>query len=418
MQINRDIYLEQLIDGINNGLIKVITGLRRCGKSYLLFNIFRNYLLSRQVPKNHIIEISFDDVMNVEFRDPRKLVLFIKEQIQDDGTYYLLLDEVQMVDNFVGALNSLLRIKNVDVYVTGSNSKFLSSDIATEFRGRGDVIHVYPLSFAEFYSVFKGDFYAAWKEYCTYGGLPFVRSLDAPNKKISYLENLFKSVYIKDIVERNGVKKEAEFWKLTQMMASAVGSPCNSMRLSNSFKSVEKLELNAETISRYLSYLQNAFLIKKVMRYDVKGKRYIGALSKYYFEDVGLRNALLSFRQQDESHIMENIIYNELKIRGFIVDVGFVEHRHNNKENVPYRQQFEVDFVANLGSKRYYIQSALSVPDQEKLLQETRSLYLIPDSFKKIVIVRSDITPWYDENGVLFLGLFDFLLKRDSLDIY
>lgn len=411
MRIERISYLNQLIDSRNNGLIKIITGIRRCGKSYLLFNIFYDYLLAQGVENNHIIKIALDDILNEEFRDPRKLVLYVKGKITDNDNYYVFIDEVQMMENFAGALNSLLHIENVDVYVTGSNSKFLSSDIATEFRGRGDVIQIYPLSFKEFYSVHKGDMKDAWKEYSTYGGLPLIKNLDTERKRINYLNNLYKTVYIKDLIERNKIKKVSEFEKLIKVMASSIGAPCNPNKLSNTFKSIENVVLNPETIGFYLSYLQDAYLLEKSIRYDIKGKKYIGSLSKYYFTDIGLRNAILDFRQQEESHIMENIIYNELRIKGFLVDVGIVEHRTTDKDNQTIRKHYEVDFVANLGSNRYYIQSALSVPDNEKILQETNSLRHIHDSFKKIVITKDDIYPWINEEGILFVGLFDFLLK-------
>lgn len=411
MRIERTTYLNQLIESQNNGLIKIITGIRRCGKSYLLFNIFYDYLLSKGIDSEHIIKIALDDILNEEYKDPRRLLLHIKESIKDNNNYYVFIDEVQMMDNFVGALNSLLRIENVDVYVTGSNSKFLSSDIATEFRGRGDVIHIYPLSFKEFFSVYDGEISKAWKEYSTYGGLPLIRNIDSEQKKIDYLNNLYNTVYIKDLVERNNIKKVLEFEKLIKVMSSSIGAPCNPNKLSNTFKSVENVNLNPETIGFYLSYLQDAYLIEKSTRYDIKGKKYIGSLSKYYFTDIGLRNAILDFRQQEESHIMENIIYNELRIKGFLVDVGMVEHRTSNKDNQTIRNHYEVDFVTNLGSKRYYIQSALSLPDKEKILQETNSLRQIHDGFKKIIITKDDINPWHNEDGILFVGLFDFLTK-------
>ena len=415
MRIERTAYLNQLIESQNNGLIKIITGIRRCGKSYLLFNIFYDYLISKGIDNKHIIKIALDDILNEEYKDPRKLLLYIKESIKDSNNYYIFIDEVQMMDNFIGALNSLLRIENVDVYVTGSNSKFLSSDIATEFRGRGDVIHIYPLSFKEFFSVYDGDINKAWKEYSTYGGLPLIKNIESEQKKISYLNNLYNTVYIKDLIERNNIKKVFEFEKLVKVIASSIGAPCNPNKLSNTFKTVENVKLNPETIGFYLSYLQDSYLIEKSNRYDIKGKKYIGSLSKYYFTDIGLRNSILEFRQQEESHIMENVIYNELRIKGFLVDVGMVEHRTSNKENQTIRNHYEVDFVANLGSKRYYIQSALTLPNKEKILQETNSLRHIHDGFKKIIITKDDIHPWHNEDGILFIGLFDFLTKDDCL---
>ena len=415
MRIERTTYLNQLIESQNNGLIKIITGIRRCGKSYLLFNIFYDYLISKGIDNEHIIKIALDDILNEEYKDPRRLLLYIKESIKDSNNYYIFIDEVQMMDNFSGALNSLLRIENVDVYVTGSNSKFLSSDIATEFRGRGDVIHIYPLSFKEFFSVYDGDINKAWKEYSTFGGLPLIKNIESEQKKINYLNNLYNTVYIKDLIERNNIKKVFELEKLIKVISSSIGAPCNPNKLSNTFKTVENVKLNPETIGFYLSYQQDSYLIEKANRYDIKGKKYIGSLSKYYFTDIGLRNAILEFRQQEESHIMENVIYNELRIKGFLVDVGMVEHRTSNKENQTIRNHYEVDFVANHGSKRYYIQSALTLPDKEKILQETNSLRHIHDGFKKIIITKDDIHPWHNEEGILFIGLFDFLTKDDCL---
>lgn len=413
MRIERTSYLKRLVESQNNGLIKIITGVRRCGKSYLLFNIFYDYLISVGVDDKHIVKIALDDILNEEFRNPRSLLSYIKGSITDDKIYYVFIDEVQMMDNFVGALNSLLRIENVDVYVTGSNSRFLSSDIATEFRGRGDVIQIYPLSFREFFSVYDGGFNDAWKEYYTFGGLPLIKNFNSEEKKQSYLKNLYETVYIRDLIERNKIKKHIEFEKIVKIIASSIGSPCNPNKLSNTFKSVENINLNPETIGFYLSYLQDAYLIEKSTRYDIKGRKYIGTLSKYYFTDIGIRNAILDYRQPEESHIMENIIYNELRIKGFLVDVGFVEHRTTDKDNRTIRKHYEVDFVANLGSKRYYIQSALSIPDEEKMHQETNSLMRIHDGFKRIVITKDDIYPWHNEDGILFVSLYDFLMKED-----
>ena len=413
MRIERTSYLKRLVESQNNGLIKIITGVRRCGKSYLLFNIFYDYLISVGVDDKHIVKIALDDILNEEFRNPRSLLSYIKGSITDDKIYYVFIDEVQMMDNFVGALNSLLRIENVDVYVTGSNSRFLSSDIATEFRGRGDVIQIYPLSFREFFSVYDGGFNDAWKEYYTFGGLPLIKNFNSEEKKQSYLKNLYETVYIRDLIERNKIKKHIEFEKIVKIIASTIGSPCNPNKLSNTFKTVENINLNPETIGFYLSYLQDAYLIEKSTRYDIKGRKYIGTLSKYYFTDIGIRNAILDYRQPEESHIMENIIYNELRIKGFLVDVGFVEHRTTDKDNRTIRKHYEVDFVANLGSKRYYIQSALSIPDEEKMHQETNSLMRIHDGFKRIVITKDDIYPWHNEDGILFVSLYDFLMKED-----
>lgn len=414
--IQRQHYLNQLISGQGNGLIKVITGIRRCGKSFLLFNIFYDYLLSQGVREDHIIKIALDDLLNEDYRNPRKLLSYIKNYIKDTSVYYILLDEVQMIDSFVGVLNSLLHISNADVYVTGSNSKFLSTDIATEFRGRGDEIRIYPLSFAEYLSAYDGEKFDAWRDYCMYGGLPLILNIDSVQKKSVYLRNLYNTVYKKDLIERHNIKKEDEFDSLAKIMASSIGALCNPNKLSNTFTSVGHVELRAETISSYLSYMQDAFLLEKTQRFDIKGKKYIGTLSKYYFTDTGLRNALLDFRQQEESHLMENIIYNELRIRGFLVDVGQVELRSYSKTNGTIRKQFEVDFVANLGSKRYYIQSALSIPDSDKMAQESASLINISDSFKKVIVVKDNIVPWHNDNGILILNLFDFLLRPDSLD--
>lgn len=414
--IERKHYLNQLISGRGNGLIKVITGIRRCGKSFLLFNIFYDYLVSQGVSEDHIIKIALDDLLYEEYRNPRKLLSYIRNRIKNNSVYYILLDEIQMTDGFVGVLNSLLHISNADVYVTGSNSKFLSTDIATEFRGRGDEIRIYPLSFAEYFSVYDGEKSDAWRDYCMYGGLPLILNIDSEQKKSNYLRNLYNTVYKKDLIERNGIKKETEFDTLAKIMASSIGAPCNPNKLSNTFTSVGRVTLGTETIASYLSYLQDAFVLEKAQRFDIKGKKYIGTLSKYYFTDPGLRNALLDFRQQEESHIMENIIYNELRIRGFLVDIGLVELRSYSKANGTIRKQLEVDFVANLGSKRYYIQSALSIPDNDKMAQESASLIHISDNFKKIIIVKDNIAPWHNENGILIISLFDFLLKPNSLD--
>lgn len=415
-EIKRNSYLKQLISGKQNGLIKIVTGIRRCGKSYLLFNIFRNHLLEQGVTPDHIISLALDDILNEEYCDPKKLVLYIKENIKDSQIHYVLLDEVQMVDNFVGALNSLLHIDNVDVYVTGSNSKFLSSDIATEFRGRGDEIRIYPLSFSEFLSEYNGDKNDAWRDYITYGGLPLILSLESSQQKSNYLHNLYQTVYLKDLIDRNGIKKSVEFDALTKVMASSIGSPCNPNKLSNTFKSVSNTDLSSITIDNYLGFLQDAFLLEKASRYDIKGKKYIGTLSKYYFVDMGLRNCLLGFRQIEETHLMENVIYNELRSRGYLVDVGVVETRTRTENQGMLRKQLEIDFVVNNGSKRYYIQSALSLPNEEKIEQEMASLKNVSDSFQKIIIVKDNIVPHHNESGILFINLYDFLLNREILE--
>ena len=415
-EIKRNSYLKQLISGKQNGLIKIVTGIRRCGKSYLLFKIFRNHLLEQGVTPDHIISLALDDILNEEYCDPKKLVLYIKENIKDSQIHYVLLDEVQMVDNFVGALNSLLHIDNVDVYVTGSNSKFLSSDIATEFRGRGDEIRIYPLSFSEFLSEYNGDKNDAWRDYITYGGLPLILSLESSQQKSNYLHNLYQTVYLKDLIDRNGIKKAVEFDALTKVMASSIGSPCNPNKLSNTFKSVSNTDLSSITIDNYLGFLQDAFLLEKASRYDIKGKKYIGTLSKYYFVDMGLRNCLLGFRQIEETHLMENVIYNELRSRGYLVDVGVVETRTRTENQGMLRKQLEIDFVVNNGSKRYYIQSALSLPNEDKIEQEMASLKNVSDSFQKIIIVKDNIVPHHNESGILFINLYDFLLNREILE--
>lgn len=415
-EIKRNSYLKQLISGKQNGLIKIVTGIRRCGKSYLLFKIFRNHLLEQGVTPDHIISLALDDILNEEYCDPKKLVLYIKENIKDSQIHYVLLDEVQMVDNFVGALNSLLHIDNVDVYVTGSNSKFLSSDIATEFRGRGDEIRIYPLSFSEFLSEYNGDKNDAWRDYITYGGLPLILSLESSQQKSNYLYNLYQTVYLKDLIDRNGIKKAVEFDALTKVMASSIGSPCNPNKLSNTFKSVSNTDLSSITIDNYLGFLQDAFLLEKASRYDIKGKKYIGTLSKYYFVDMGLRNCLLGFRQIEETHLMENVIYNELRSRGYLVDAGVVETRTRTENQGMLRKQLEIDFVVNNGSKRYYIQSALSLPNEEKIEQEMASLKNVSDSFQKIIIVKDNIVPHHNESGILFINLYDFLLNREILE--
>ena len=416
MQIKREYYLQQLIDGRQNGLIKIVTGIRRCGKSFLLFKLFRQYLLKEGVDPDHIIQIALDDVESGDLREPLALYKNIKSRMTDEDLYYILLDEVQLVPRFEEVLNSLLRIDNADVYVTGSNSKFLSSDIITEFRGRGDEIRLYPLSLSEYCEGTGQSPAEAWKDYYTFGGLPHVLSLETEKKKLDYLSKLFESVYLIDILERQRIKNKAEFEELIKIIASAIGSPTNPAKLSNTFDSVSKVKIDPATINRYLGYMQDAFLIEKAERYDVKGKKYIGSLAKYYFSDLGLRNAILGLRQQEETHIMENIVYNELRRRGCSVDVGMVERRFVDEDGKWQRRQLEVDFVVNEGSQRYYIQSALALPDEEKRKQEMGSLLRINDSFKKIIIVKDDIRPWRDENGILTIGLLDFLMNADSLE--
>ena len=417
MEIKRDRYLQQLIESRQNGFIKVITGIRRCGKSYLLNVLFYHYLLENGVADDHIIRVDLEDRMNKELRDPDVMLHYVHDRIKDNELYYIIIDEVQLMDEFVDVLNSFQHIDNADTYVTGSNSHFLSSDIPTEFRGRGETINVYPLSFSEFFSAKGGDKQDAWREYYTYGGLPLIQSFDTEQKKINYLKDLFETVYLADIIERHNIKNENEMRELVLILASSIGSPCNPTKLSNTFKSVKNVKIGSQTISNYLTYLTESFLVDKAIRYDIKGKKYINTLSKYYFTDIGLRNAILDMRQQEETHIRENIIYNELLSRGCIVDVGMVEIKKQDKDGKWIRIQLEVDFIANLGSKKYYIQSALSIPDREKEIQESRSLININDSFKKIIVVKDHIMPRRNEEGILTIGLYDFLLKEDSLDL-
>lgn len=416
MEIKRDRYLQQLIESRRNGFVKVVTGIRRCGKSYLLNVLFYNYLIESGVAEDHIIRVDLEDRMNKDLRDPDLMLHYVHDRIKDKDLYYIIIDEVQMMGEFVDVLNSFRHIENLDTYVTGSNSHFLSSDIPTEFRGRGETIHVNPLSFSEFYSTKGGDKQDAWREYYTYGGLPLIQSFDSEQKKISYLKNLFETVYMADIVERHKIRNDDELRELVLIMASSIGTPCNPTKLSNTFKSVKRVNVGSQTISNYLNYLSESYLLKRAIRYDIKGKKYINTLSKYYFSDIGLRNAILDMRQQEETHIMENVIYNELINRGYSVDVGMVEIRKPDKDGKWTRTQLEVDFIANLGSKKYYVQSALSIPDREKEIQESRSLTSIGDSFKKIIVVKDHIMPRRNEEGILTIGLFDFLLNADSLD--
>lgn len=417
MEAKRDKSLNQLIEGQRNGLIKVVTGIRRCGKSYLLFKLFADHLLSAGMPEDHIVRIDLENYRHRALRQPETLLEYIDSRITEEGQYVVLLDEVQTVPHFEEVLNSYLKLPNVDVYVTGSNSRFLSTDIITEFRGRGDEIHLSPLTFSEYYTAVGGDKSDAWRDYFTFGGLPHVLSLSSDEKKSQYLQSLYATVYKRDLIERNAIAKADEFEELLRVVASSIGSPVNPLRLENTFKSVAHSDLSSVTISRYLGFMEEAFLIEKAQRYDVKGRKYIGSLSKYYFSDLGLRNALIGFRQQEETHIKENIIYNELRARGFRVDVGSVEVRGQCDKNEADRTRLEVDFVVNSSSKRYYIQSALSIPDAEKMRQETRSLRAINDSFRKIVIVKDNIKPWHTEEGILVLGLFDFLLQPSSIDL-
>lgn len=417
MEFKRERYLQQLIDSRQNGFVKVVTGIRRCGKSYLLNVLFYRYLLENGIAEDHIIRIDLEDRLNKALRNPDAMLHYVHGKIIDAKPYYIIIDEVQLMDEFVDVLNSFRHIPNADTYVTGSNSHFLSSDIPTEFRGRGETIHVNPLSFAEFYSAKGGDKHDAWREYFTFGGLPLISAFDSVQKKVKYLQELFETVYLADIIERHKVKNEQEMRELVLIIASSIGSPCNPTKLSNTFKSVKGVNISNKTISDYLHHLSEAFLVKKAVRYDIKGKKYINTLAKYYFSDIGLRNAILDMRQQEETHIMENIIYNELILRGYRVDVGMVEIKKKDKNGNWTRTQLEVDFIANLGSKKYYIQSAFSIPDKEKETQESRSLVNINDSFKKVIIVKDYIAPRLNNDGILTIGLLDFLLNEKSLDI-
>ncbi len=413
--IERNEYLRKLIDRMGNGRIKVITGIRRCGKSYLLFEIFYNYLLENGVDKSHIIALQLDDRLNIKFQNPEYLCQYVHNQITDDGKYYILLDEVQFVDHFERVLNSFLHIKNADVYVTGSNAKFLSSDIITEFRGRGDQIYLSPLSFKEYYDYCKIDFDDAWNEYSMYGGMPFLLTCKTDEQKVHYLENLFTETYIKDIVNRHNIRDTDVLEDVLNIVSSSVGSLTNPNKLSNSFKSIKSIDVAPNTIKQYLDYCIDSFLLQKAYRYDVKGKKYIDTPLKYYFTDIGLRNARLGFRQQEENHIMENILFNELVIRGYKVDVGVVTTSEKNPNGNYVRKNREVDFVCNLGYERYYIQSAFALDDAEKKEQEEKSLLNIHDGFKKIIIVRNNIKKWIDDKGTLFLGLKEFLINPDSI---
>jgi len=433
MIIERPQYLKKLIDKKENGLVKVITGVRRCGKSYLLFNLYHEYLNSVHVDDKNIIELALDEVRNAKYRNPMELDKYIREQIvPEDSIYYVFLDEIQKVAEiqnpyiedknskigFVDVLLGLMKIRNVDLYVTGSNSKMLSSDILTEFKDRGDEVKVNPLTFKEFYTAYNGEKQQAWKEYFTYGGMPVVLLKKTHEDKSKYLKDLFAKTYITDVIERHKILNDKEILEeLLNIVSSSIGSLTNPTKLSNTFSSVKKINISSATISAYLDYFIDAFIICKSYRYNIKGKKYIDTPLKYYFSDVGLRNARLNFRQQEENHIMENIIYNELAARDFDIDVGVVEYNHKDKNGKSQRCALEVDFIANKGSKRYYIQSALSVSEEEKRKQETNSLYRIDDSFKKIIVVKDDIIPWHDEKGILYIGIEQILLDRAAIDL-
>ena len=416
MEIKRDRYLNALIMRMHNGMIKVITGIRRCGKSFLVFRIFNNYLLNNGVDSAHIISVELDLRENRQFRNPDVILSYIRSLIVDEEQYYILLDEVQMLDEFEEVLNTLIHIQNADVYVTGSNSKFLSKDIITEFRGRGDEVHVFPLSYKEFMSQYDGDEYHGWADYVIFGGLPLAVTMKSEDQKMNYLSRLFEETYIKDIIERNNIEKIQEINDLINILASATGSLTNPAKIEATFRSVIKSNISINTIRQYIEYLKDAYIVNEANRYDVKGRKYIGTPMKYYFEDVGLRNARLGFRQVEETHLMENIIYNELRVRGFQVDVGVAQKRVKNEAGQLSKKQLEIDFIATRGSKKYYIQSALSLPSDEKVRQEKASLINIGDSFKKIIVVKDIVKLKRDEDGITTMSLYDFLLGIDSLE--
>lgn len=416
MNIERNIYLDRLIHRMHNGMIKVVTGIRRCGKSYLLFKLFYRYLLEQGVPEKNIIVMELDRWKNREYRNPEVLLDYIDSHMPDDKQYYILLDEVQMLESFEEVLNSLLHYPNADIYVTGSNSKFLSNDILTEFRGRGDEVHVFPLSFSEFMQVYSGDVYHGWADYVMYGGLPLCATMQTEEQKVQYLSKLFEETYLKDILERHNIAKTQELEDLVNILASAVGSLTNPAKLEATFRSNIQSSISSNTIRQYIQYLEDAFIIQKAQRYNVKGRKYIGSPIKYYFEDVGLRNARLGFRQVEETHLMENIIFNELRIRGYSVDVGIVDKREKIGGHLT-RKQLEIDFVATLGNRKYYIQSAFRLPDAEKVRQEKASLINVKDSFKKIIIVKDVINVSRDEDGITMMSIYDFLLKENSLEL-
>ena len=417
MIVNRYRYIEQLSRSKNNGLIKIITGLRRSGKSFLLKKLFRQHLLDEGVREDHILVIDMENRKNREFKNPDYLLDWVEKMMIDDETYYIIIDEVQEVEDFVEILSSLSVTEGADVYVTGSNSRFLSSDVVTEFRGRGDEIHVWPLSFKEFMTVYDGSKEDGWAEYRLYGGLPQLLTQVGDEKKADFLRRLYRTVYLRDIYERNNIELKAEFEELSKTVASSIGAPVNALNIANTFKSVSNVQsITDKTVSAYLEYMQDAFLIEKSERFDIKGRKYIGSLSKYYYQDVGLRNAILSFRQSEPTHIMENVIYNEMRMRGWLVDVGNVYHRVRNAEGKQQRVTLEVDFVCNKGSERIYIQSAWHMSDAEKMEQEKRSLRLVDDSFRKLLIVGEHTKQWSDENGIQIMRIYDFLLDRSSTE--
>ena len=417
MIVNRYRYIEQLSRSKNNGLIKIITGLRRSGKSFLLKKLFHQHLLDEGVREDHILVIDMESRKNREFKNPDYLLDWVEKMMIDYETYYIIIDEVQEVEDFVEVLSSLSVTEGADVYVTGSNSRFLSSDLVTEFRGRGDEIHVWPLSFKEFMTVYDGSKEDGWAEYRLYGGLPQLLTQVGDEKKADFLRRLYRTVYLRDIYERNNIELRPEFEELSKTVASSIGAPVNALNIANTFKSVSNVQsITDKTVSAYLEYMQDAFLIEKSERFDIKGRKYIGSLSKYYYQDVGLRNAILSFRQSEPTHIMENVIYNEMRMRGWLVDVGNVYHRVRNTEGKQQRVTLEVDFVCNKGSERIYIQSAWRMPDAEKMEQEKRSLRLVDDSFRKLPIVGEHTKQWSDENGIQIMSIYDFLLDWSSTE--
>lgn len=417
MIVNRYRYIEQLSRSKNNGLIKIITGLRRSGKSFLLKKLFHQHLLDEGVREDHILVIDMESRKNREFKNPDYLLDWVEKMMIDDETYYIIIDEVQEVEDFVEVLSSLSVTEGTDVYVTGSNSRFLSSDVVTEFRGRGDEIHVWPLSFKEFMTVYDGSKEDGWAEYRLYGGLPQLLTQVGDEKKADFLRRLYRTVYLRDIYERNNIELRPEFEELSKTVASSIGAPVNALNIANTFKSVSNVQsITDKTVSAYLEYMQDAFLIEKSERFDIKGRKYIGSLSKYYYQDVGLRNAILSFRQSEPTHIMENVIYNEMRMRGWLVDVGNIYHRVRNAEGKQQRVTLEVDFVCNKGSERIYIQSAWRMPDAEKMEQEKRSLRLVDDSFRKLLIVGEHTKQWSDENGIQIMSIYDFLLDWSSTE--
>lgn len=412
MIVNRSKYIDQLVRSKGNGLIKIVTGLRRSGKSFLLKKLFRQHLLDEGVAEDHIIIIDMESRKNKNLKDPDFLLDWVEKEMKDDSTYYIIIDEVQEVNDFVEVLSTLSVTEGADVYVTGSNSRFLSSDVVTEFRGRGDEIHVWPLSFAEFMSVYESTKEEGWAEYLMFGGLPQLLTQVGDDKKADFLRRLYRTVYLRDIYERNSIEMKAEFEELSKTVASSIGAPVNAQNIANTFKSVSKVQdLSVKTISTYLGYMQDSFLIEKSERYDIKGRKYIGALYKYYYQDIGLRNAILSFRQNETTHIMENVIYNEMRMRGWLVDVGNIFHRFRNEAGKQQRVTLEVDFVCNKGSERIYIQSAYKMLDMEKMEQEKRSLKLVDDSFRKIIVVGEHTKTWSDENGIQIVSIYEFLLN-------